>query len=159
MSKKEIGSKLKKKLLRVIIAPGVSDSKIQELLHFIQINESDEKAYLLNRSKEVLFFKEDQKYVPSIQFLRNNREIDLPVISVDQGAVKHVLNGADIFSQGITTVEKQFAKDAYILVKNPQNAIISVGKSLLNSEQMIGTKGKAIINLHYLGDLIWENTV
>ena len=159
MSKKEIGSKLRKKVSSLIIAPGVSESKIQDLLHFIHINDSDQKSYLLNRNKEVLFFQENKKYVPSIQFLRNTPEIDLPVVSVDQGAVKYVLNGADIFAQGITTVKKQFEKDAYILVKNPQNAIISVGKSLLNSKLIIGTKGKAVINLHYLGDSIWENKV
>ncbi|NHJ02859.1 MAG: hypothetical protein EAX86_12050 [Candidatus Heimdallarchaeota archaeon] len=156
MSKKEIGSKLRRKISPLILAPGVTDLRIQKLVHFIQENENDGKIFLLNRSKEVLFFKSDRYFLPSIQFLRDHQETEFPSVSVDQGAVRHVLNGADIFSQGITSINKQFDKDSYVIVRNPQNAIIAIGKSLLTSEEILEAKGKALLNVHYLGDAIWR---
>ena len=156
-SQKEIGSKFKKKLLSLIIAPKISQDELKANLQFIVENEEKSKVLIFNKEHEVCFFLFENHYLPSIQFIRENPLIDLPIVKVDEGAVKHILNGADIFAQGITSVSRSFDVGSIVLVNNPQEAILAIGKSLKSSDELLKLKGKVISNIHYLGDSIWRN--
>jgi PUA-domain protein len=107
----------------------------------------DEKPLILRTQVGVL---------PSLKFeeLINN----LPKVVVDMGAVAHVVNGAQIMRPGIKEVKGPFAKgDLVVIVDEKFNKAIALGLAEMDSESMkLLNKGKAISNLHYVGDELWK---
>ncbi|MFX0051942.1 MAG: PUA domain-containing protein [Candidatus Hodarchaeota archaeon] len=156
-SKREIGSKFLKRIFPLILAPSVSSKTIKDNIQFIKEDESRSSSLLYDKNHQIRFFKYENQYLPTIQFIRENPSIDLPLVKVDQGAVPHILNGANIYNQGITFVDRVFRANTIIMIANPQNAILALGKALITSSELIDSKGKGIINIHYLGDKLWEN--
>ncbi len=155
-SKKEIGLKLRKKILSLIFAPDISSKVLLDNIQFIIENDERSRSLLFNRNYEVRFFQFDNYYLPTIQFIRENPTIDFPVVKVDKGAVQHILNGADVFAQGITSMDRDFDVNTIVIVSNPQNAVLAIGKSLKSSAELLNLKGKVILNIHYLSDSVWE---
>jgi PUA-domain protein len=82
----------------------------------------------------------------------------LPKVVVDMGAVAHVVNGAQIMRPGIRQVRESFAKgDLVVIVDEKFNKAIALGLAEIDSESMkVLSKGKAILNLHYVGDELWK---
>src|SRR5213594_237194 len=82
----------------------------------------------------------------------------MPRITVDMGAVPHVVGGADIMAPGIRKVEGTFReKELVVIVDEKHGKFLSVGRSLLGSDALDATKkGKVIVNIHYVGDVVWE---
>ena len=76
---------------------------------------------------------------------------------VDEGAVKHILNGADVMSPGIIGCSG-FQKEALVAVWNPKKETpLCVGKALMSCDEVTNIrKGKAVKNMHYAGDKIWR---
>jgi PUA domain protein len=103
-----------------------------------------------------VFFYHEGTYLPSLKFIRKHSELKFPKVQVDEGAVNFVINGADIFTQGIIGIDQDFPKNTIVTIVNPQNAVLCLGKSLLASHDLLTQKGKGIQNLHYLGDNIWN---
>ncbi|MHA2244096.1 MAG: PUA domain-containing protein [Candidatus Hodarchaeales archaeon] len=155
-TKKEIGSKFRKKILSIMFAPEISSEVLLDNIQFSMEDDERSRSLLFNRNYEVRFFLFDNYYLPTIQFIRENPTIDFPVVKVDQGAVQHILNGADVFVQGITSMDRDFDVNAIVIISNPQNAVLAIGKSLKSSAEILGLKGKGFLNIHYLGDSIWE---
>jgi len=82
----------------------------------------------------------------------------LPKVVVDMGAVPHIVSGADIMAPGIRKVEGSFGeKELVVIIDEKHGKFLSVGRSLLASEALAATKkGKVIVNVHYVGDPVWE---
>lgn len=82
----------------------------------------------------------------------------MPRVTVDMGAVPHVAGGADIMAPGIRRVQGSFGeKQLVVIVDEKHGKSLAIGSSLVDSDKLTATKkGKVIINLHYVGDLIWE---
>jgi len=156
-SPKEIGSKFRKKLISLILAPKIPPDDLEANMQFIAENDEKTRGLIYNRNWEARFFLFENQYFPSIHFIREYPKIDFPIVKVDEGAVKHILNGADIFAQGISSVSSDFEANSIVIVRNPQDAVLAVGKSLKSSDELLKLKGKVISNIHYLGDSIWEN--
>ncbi|MHA2202074.1 MAG: PUA domain-containing protein [Candidatus Hodarchaeales archaeon] len=156
-SQKEIGSKFRKKIISLILAPQISSDELKANIQYIAENDEKSRSLIYNRNWEVRFFLFENQYLPSIQFIREYPTINLPSVKVDEGAVQYILNGADIFAQGITSVEGNFSDNTIVLVRNPQDAVLALGKSLKSSSELPTFKGKAILNIHYLGDSIWQS--
>ncbi|MFX0174161.1 MAG: PUA domain-containing protein, partial [Candidatus Hodarchaeota archaeon] len=57
----------------------------------------------------------------------------------------------------ITSIDREFETNTIVMISNPQNTILALGKTLITSSELINSKGKGIINIHYLGDKLWEN--
>ena len=112
------------------------------------------KIILINQ--EPSFFYYNDKLVPTLKYLQNN--LILKKITVDMGAVKFVVNGADIMRPGITKIEEEIEKDEFIVIIDEKNQKpLAVGIALLNSEEMQkSTTGKVIKNIHYVGDELWK---
>lgn len=156
-SPKEIGSKVRKKIISLILAPKISPNELEANIQFIVENDEKTRGLIYNRNWEARFFLFKNQYLPSIHFIREYPKINFPIIKVDEGAVKHILNGADIFAQGITSVCGNFVANSIVIVCNPQDAVLALGKSLKSSDELLKLKGKVISNIHYLGDSIWKN--
>lgn len=156
--KKEIGSKKKNRLLHHINVPNLQENEILENIQFISEDQEKVQGIIFNKQYTPRFFKYENLYYPTLHLLRE-KPINFASVQVDQGAVTHVLNGADIFTQGITSVDREFEKDSMVVVINPQNTVICLGKSLMSSEDLLKVKGKGIMNIHFLGDDIWEGKI
>ena len=157
--KKEIGSKLRKKILKSLFAPNVPTTLVLKNVQFIFEDEEGINSLVYNKKMEVRFFKFEDQFLPTLQFIRENPEINIPTVKVDQGAVPHILNGANIFAQGITDLDGKFSINSIVKICNPQNSLLSIGKSLKSSDDLLSVKGKVILNLHYLGDSIWNQNL
>ncbi len=115
------------------------------------------------KSSEIIFvdglpvaFKREGQFVP---VLTNTVALEkMPRITVDMGAVPHVVGGADIMAPGIRKVEGSFGeRELVVIIDEKHGKFLSVGRSLLTSESLISTKkGKVIANVHYVGDPVWE---
>jgi PUA-domain protein len=104
-----------------------------------------------------LVFKRDGQLVP---VLTNAASIEkLPRVTVDMGAVPHVVGGADIMAPGVRKVEGNFGENQLVVVIDEKHGkFLAVGRTLFASDQFPSIKkGKVITSLHYVGDPIWES--
>jgi predicted RNA-binding protein (TIGR00451 family) len=154
VSKREVGSKLQKKILKLLLVPNVPEARVKRSIQFGSEDENGDFTLLYNRNHEISFFKYKDRFLPSIRFLRAN-PVDLPAVRVDQGAVTYVLNGANIFCQGIEAVDRDFDVGTIVMVLNPQNAVLALGEAVKPSQMLVGGEGQGIKNIHYLNDQIW----
>jgi PUA-domain protein len=83
---------------------------------------------------------------------------ELPSIVVDMGAIPYVCNGADVMAPGIVEVRGVFSEGGLVVIRDVTHGkALSVGVSLASSEEMREMrKGKALRNLHHVGDKIWQ---
>jgi PUA-domain protein len=84
--------------------------------------------------------------------------LQLPRIVVDMKAVPHVCNGADIFRGGVRDIDPTIEQGELIVVSDENNLKpICIGKALVDAKTMLEmTQGKVAINLHYVGDSVWD---
>ena len=94
--------------------------------------------------------------VKTLKFLQENNV--LKKITVDMGAVKFVVNGADIMRPGIVEIEDGIMKNDFVAVVDVNNKKpLAVGIALYDAYEMKGMKnGKAVKNIHYVGDELWQ---
>ena len=101
-------------------------------------------------------FKMNTAYIP---VLTNKPALEkIPKVTVDMGAVPHVVGGADIMAPGVRSIHGSFTRDELVVIVDEKyGKSLAVGRSLLDSETLASTKkGKVITNLHYVGDPVWE---
>jgi len=81
----------------------------------------------------------------------------LPDVVVDMGAIPYVCGGADIMAPGIVSTQ-EFESNQLVVIRDERyRKALAIGLSLLSSREIKETrKGKAIKNLHYVGDKVWE---
>jgi predicted RNA-binding protein (TIGR00451 family) len=81
-----------------------------------------------------------------------------PVVTVDSGAVKFVVGGANVMRPGITKTDGQFGAGDILVVKEEKfGKAIAVGRATLGRAELEEAKKGAVVqNLHYAGDKYWE---
>jgi len=139
-----------------------------EVAGLIDSSENVEVAKLKHASLTELYFVdgmvtlarfENVGLVPSLYLIyRKGITPSYPSVYVDQGAIPHILNGADVMVPGIKMIEGEFDAGSKILVRDhDKGRVIAIGVSLMSSQELRAVhKGKAIKNLHYLNDDIWQ---
>lgn len=120
----------------------------------VELVEDTYKIILLN--KKPAFFYYQEKIVPTLKLLQENNV--LKKVTVDMGAVKFVINGADIMRPGIVEIEEGISKEDFVSVVDKNNKKpLAVGIALFSGEEMKNmASGKAIKNIHYVGDELWR---
>ena len=120
----------------------------------VELVEDKFRIILINK-KPALFYYEEQ-LVPTLKFLQENKV--LKTIIVDMGAVKFVVNGADVMRPGIVEIEEGIVKNDFVAVVDVNNKKpLAVGIALYDAYEMKGMKnGKAVKNIHYVGDELWQ---
>ncbi|MCK5026327.1 MAG: DUF1947 domain-containing protein [Nanoarchaeota archaeon] len=103
-----------------------------------------------------LFFYHNERIIPTLKFLLEN--MAMKKVVVDMGAVKFVISGADIMRPGIVEIDEGIEEDEPIAVVDVNNKKpLSVGIAMFSSEEMSEKEsGKAVKNIHYIGDKIWN---
>ena len=123
----------------------------------VELVEDKYKIILINKNPSFFYYQD--KLVPALKFLQENNV--LKKITVDMGAVKFVVNGADVMRPGIVGIEEGIAKDEFVSVIDKNNKKpLAVGIALFNGEEMKNmSSGKVIKNIHYVGDELWRMEV
>lgn len=116
----------------------------------------DNSIKFLTINKEPAFFYRKNKLVPSLKYLQHHSL--LKKITINMGAVKFIVNGADVMRPGITEIEGGIQKDEVIVIIDQNNKKpLAVGIALFNTEDMKALqKGKAAKTIHYVGDDVWK---
>ncbi len=86
------------------------------------------------------------------------------LVVVDTGAVRFVVNGADIMKPGIVSADPDIALgDLVIVVEEKHKKPLAIGRALVAGTEMKRddgegkkSEGRAIKSLHYVGDAIWN---
>ncbi|MDP8023236.1 MAG: PUA domain-containing protein [Nitrososphaeria archaeon] len=117
-----------------------------------------EKIIVIDNASKVLigngiFILTDNRILP---FIADKRAELLPEISVDQGAVKHIINGASIMRPGVIKIGDDVKKDGIVKVTN-EGRILCLGISLYDKGDMEKLdKGVVVKNVHRKGDKFWD---
>ena len=105
---------------------------------------------------KLLLFSSDGEYFPTV---RGALELGLAkhVVIVDAGAVRFVVNGADVMCPGIVSDDHKIKEGDLVIIKEETHEKpLAIGRALISGEAMIGDSGKAIKSLHYVGDKLWN---
>ncbi len=123
----------------------------------VELVEDNVKLILLNHEPAFFYYSESEPeiIVPTLQFLQKNPL--LKKISIDRGAIKFIINGADIMRPGITSFDQTIlVHDLVMIIDQEHQKPIAVGLALVPSTELAAmTTGKAVKNLHNVGDSIW----
>lgn len=115
--------------------------------------EDDAVLYVDNKP---IFFKIDSFWSPTLHILLQHPDL-LPKVTVDKGAIRFVVKGADIMRPGIVACEECSADALVVIVDETVGKPIAVGKTLFSSAVLLEkSEGKVLINLHRVGDEIWN---
>ncbi len=130
----------------------------------LQISKKDvveidnEKGFdILMVNSKSAYFKQGSKWVPTINWIYEHG-CSLKSVVVDMGAVRFISNGADIMRPGIVSIDDGIVKGEIVAIREERHGkVLALGKALFDSEQMKSLKtGKVIINMHYVGDWLWD---
>jgi PUA-domain protein len=117
----------------------------------------DDGSRVLLLDGKILFFEHEKRMFPTLRSVLENI-ISLPHVTVDMGAVKYVVNGADIMRPGITQVDDGIEAGSIVAVVDERHGKpLAIGVSTLSTEDLRATNtGKVILSVHYINDPLWE---
>lgn len=120
---------------------------------------AEDNGILLVKGKPY-FFSIDGMWYPTLHLLLEKDDL-LPKVVVDKGAIRFVVNGADIMRPGIVSAGRWSVVgkgyQVVVIVDETMGKPIAVGKVEMTSDELLATTGgKVVKNLHRIGDEIWE---
>jgi PUA domain protein len=122
----------------------------------IEVLETDKDISFIMVDKKPVFFERGGKYFPTLKAVLDI-SFEWKNVVVDEGAVRFVVNGADIMKPGIVEFEKSIsAGDVVVVFEEKHRKSLAIGVSLLDAGDFDKKDtGKAVKNIHYVGDEIW----
>ena len=84
--------------------------------------------------------------------------MDKSFVTVDMGAIKFVINGADVMGPGIVDADSGINAGDFVWVRDEKNKKpLAVGRALISGTEMKEKKpGKAIKSILFVGDKLWK---
>jgi len=111
---------------------------------------------LLFVDKKLVCIEKDGQWFPSLKILLKQSSL-LPYLTVDKGAIKFVVNGADIMRPGVTAAQDFKEGDFVCVVDEGYAKPLAVGQALFSSNELLAkTTGKVVKTLHFIGDEFWN---
>ncbi len=152
MKKKTLSNKEKREINNLIEKYNFQFDK-KDIVEIVE----DDKYKVIKSNNEMLFFYLGDVIYPSLKLILK-QDVLLKKVVVDMGAVKFVVNGADIMRPRIEDIEEGIEKDEIIVIVDVNNKKpLAIGKSLFGSEEMRSVEGgKVIKSIHYVGDDIFN---
>jgi len=122
----------------------------------IDIAQTSKWTVLLDQDQIIGVYFKDRLF-PTVRALLRKTP-DTNYVTVDMGAVQFVVNGADIMSPGIVDADMRIRPEDIVWIRDEKNGRpIAVGTAIISGEEMrSGDRGKAVKNMHYVGDEIWD---
>ncbi len=102
---------------------------------------------------KALFFRKNGKLFPTLSIVN---VINIRKVTVDMGAIPYVVNGADVMGPGVVSADPEIrAGDVVVVVDERHGKALAIGLALAPGAEMRAPKGKAVRNIHHVGDRIW----
>lgn len=117
--------------------------------------ETDEWDFIFVEG-EPLLFKIEGKIFPTVKGALKLAPARRRVV-VDPGAVKYIINGADVMGPGIVDADPLIKEgDLVIVAEQAHGKALAIGRALMPGKDMVRGKGKAVKSIHYVGDELWK---
>jgi PUA domain protein len=121
----------------------------------LELVETDE-AELIFVDGEPLLFRIEGKIFPTVKGALKLAPSRRRVV-VDPGAVRFIINGADVMGPGIVEADPDIREgDLVIVVEKAHGKALAIGRALMPGKDMVGKSGKAVKSVHYVGDELWK---
>ena len=117
----------------------------------------DDGSHILLLDGEIIFFEHSGRKFPTLRALLKGI-IQIPQVTVDMGAVKFVVNGADIMRPGITQVDDGVTANGIVAIVDERHGKpLAVGISQLSATALRQvSSGKVIKSIHHVNDSLWD---
>jgi len=117
----------------------------------------DDGSRILLLDGDIVFFESEGRFIPTLRALLGGI-VHIPQVSVDMGAVKFVVNGADIMRPGITHVDDEVRENGIVAVVDERHGKpLAVGVSKLSATDIrAATSGKVVKSIHHINDELWD---
>ena len=117
----------------------------------------DDGSRILLLNNEIIFFELEGRNYPTLRALLDGI-IKIPTVTVDMGAVKYVVNGADIMRPGITKVDDSVSANGIVAVVDERHGKpLAVGVSQLSASDLrAAPSGKVVKSIHHINDDLWN---
>ena len=128
----------------------------------VEILEPDDETKFVIIDKRFTFISKagatagSSSYIP---FVGSAEAVRLfPSVSIDEGAVKYIIKGADVMRPGISKYDEWGEAGKLVVVREDKKGrAAAVGKTVVSSSEMAELKkGNCIKNLHHAGDRFWN---
>lgn len=120
----------------------------------VEIREMADGTELIISGGKTIFFRKDGALFPTLRIVDL---IEIKRVVVDMGAVPYIANGADVMSPGIASADPDIKTgDIVAIVDERHGKTIAMGLALVDGVGMKAPKGKAVKNIHHVGDRIWR---
>lgn len=125
-------------------------------LENVEVEEiKDERCYFVGR-KPFIYEKGTDPIIPTL-FMLNVAKPDSRYVTVDDGAVPHIMNGANVFAQGITDMDMGVKAEEMVFVRNKDGIFLAVGVAQREAEDIMqNKKGEAVRLIHFPDDRIFK---
>jgi PUA domain protein len=112
---------------------------------------------LYYKAKKAIGFEDSNgTFVPSL-FILNSTRPGRGFITVDDGAVSHLMNGAALFAQGIIDMDMQIREGQMVFIRNSKGIFFAVGTAVRSASDIMANKrGEAAKLIHYAQDQIYN---
>jgi PUA domain protein len=82
------------------------------------------------------------------------------IVTVDDGAVQFVSDGADVMRPGIVTADEGIeAGDLVVVNEESHGKFLAIGRALVAGTEMVGDDGRVVESIHHVGDDLFELAV
>ncbi|WP_337860360.1 DUF1947 domain-containing protein [Ferroplasma sp.] len=112
-----------------------------------------------NKKNEIYYFSSKPVFyngMPTL-YLINYLKVQTHNITVDNGAVPHLMNGSNLFAPGIAEMSSDIKKGDMVFIKNLEGLYIAIGTANDDTDVIMSEKkGEAVKILHYLNDSIMK---
>ncbi|MEM1573750.1 MAG: DUF1947 domain-containing protein [Candidatus Methanomethylicaceae archaeon] len=149
-----LSSKEQKELLSILKEKFPNIYEKLEKKKMIELIETKDGVKIYLQEGKAIAFLINEEIIPPLreEFLEN-----LPKVIVDMGAIPHIVNGADVMAPGIRNINDVNLEEIVVVIDEKHGKPIAIGKMIMNSKEILEKrKGKAIKNLHYVGDYLWK---
>ncbi len=90
--------------------------------------------------------------IPSV-YLLNAVKPARNVVRIDGGAEPHIINGSNLFAQGIREMDENIKENDMVFIQSEKGYFIAVGISVRSALDIMGDKkGLAVKTIHYPND-------
>jgi PUA-domain protein len=121
----------------------------------LELVETDEAEFIFVDGEPILF-RIEGKIFPTVKGALKLAPSRRKVV-VDPGAVRFIINGADVMGPGIVEADPDIREgDLVIVVEKAHGKALAIGKALMPGKDMVGKSGKAVKSVHYVGDELWK---
>ena len=121
----------------------------------LELVETDEAEFIFVDGEPILF-RIEGKIFPTVKGALKLVPARRRVV-VDPGAVKFIVNGADVMGPGIIEADPDIREgDLVIVVEKAHGKALAIGKALIPGKDMAGRSGKAVKSVHHVGDELWK---